>query len=92
MKVNPMNEIGCCFPNAPQCMAQSRRTGMRCRAPALHGKRVCRFHGGRAGAPRGPANGRYRHGLYTAEAMREQQELRELLRRSREIEASLVST
>ena len=29
---------------------------------------VCRFHGARGGAPRGQANGAYRHGLYTAKA------------------------
>lgn len=29
-----------------QCQAHSKRTGQRCRAVALRGKRVCRFHGG----------------------------------------------
>jgi len=35
---------------APRCSATSKLTGCRCRAPALAGKTVCRFHGGRAGA------------------------------------------
>jgi hypothetical protein len=34
----------------------------------LNGWTVCRFHGARGGAPRGIANGSYKHGLYTKEA------------------------
>jgi hypothetical protein len=59
---------GCVFPNARQCRATSKRTGCQCRAPAETGKNVCRFHGARAGAPRGAANGNYRHGMLTNEA------------------------
>jgi hypothetical protein len=53
---------------APRCSATSKRTGNRCRAPAERGKRVCRFHGARAGAPKGSANGAYRHGNFTNDA------------------------
>lgn len=35
-----------------QCQARSRRTGLQCRAPAIKGKRVCRFHGGLSTGPR----------------------------------------
>ena len=28
-----------------QCRAMSKRTRLRCRAPAIKGKAVCRFHG-----------------------------------------------
>jgi hypothetical protein len=44
------------------------------------------MHGGAAGsgAPRGKANGRYLHGLYTAEAMAERAELRTMMTRMRE--------
>lgn len=33
-------------PNAARCAAKSKRTGKRCRNPAVRGKRVCRLHGG----------------------------------------------
>jgi hypothetical protein len=31
-----------------QCNAQSKRTKLQCRAPAIKGKTKCRFHGGRS--------------------------------------------
>ena len=87
--INPMDDAGCCFPNARQCSATSKRTGYRCRAPALNGKLVCRFHGGRAGAPRGKANGRYRTGSFTAEALAERKWLQDLVREAREFDRLL---
>ena len=33
-------------PDAVRCTAKSKRSGKRCRNPAMTGKRVCRFHGG----------------------------------------------
>ncbi len=30
----------------PRCQAMSKRTRKQCGAPAMRGKRVCRFHGG----------------------------------------------
>ena len=51
---------------------------------------VCRFHGERGGAPRGQANGAYRHGLYTAKAAEERRRLRELLDQVRETVAGLT--
>jgi hypothetical protein len=65
---------------APRCSATSKRTGCPCRAPAERGKRVCRFHGARAGAPKGPANGKYCHGSFTMEALAERRALAKLLR------------
>ena len=41
--------------DAPRCKANSKRTGKRCRAPAVRGCRVCRMHGARGGAPTGKA-------------------------------------
>ena len=38
---------------APRCGARTR-AGCPCRAPALHGKRRCRMHGGRSTGPRTP--------------------------------------
>lgn len=37
-----------------RCAARSKRTHDRCRAPAMQGKAVCRFHGGRSTGPRTP--------------------------------------
>ena len=48
--------------NAPRCNAKSKRTGTPCMAPAVRGWAVCRMHGTRGGAPRGPGNGMWRHG------------------------------
>jgi hypothetical protein len=63
--------------NAPRCTARSKRSGQRCRAPAVGGWRVCRMHGAHVGAPEGERNGNYRHGARTKEAT----ELRKLIRR-----------
>lgn len=43
----------------------------------LSGNLVCRFHGGRAGAPKGTANGSYRTGKFTAEALAERRWLKD---------------
>ncbi|AZO13111.1 hypothetical protein EJ074_20530 [Mesorhizobium sp. M3A.F.Ca.ET.080.04.2.1] len=64
---------------APRCSATSKRTGVGCKAPAERGKRVCRFHGARGGAPKGEAHGMYRHGRFTCEAMGAKRSLRLLL-------------
>ena len=37
-----------------QCQAKSKRTGQQCRAPAIQGNHVCRFHGGLSTGPRTP--------------------------------------
>jgi hypothetical protein len=52
------------FQKALRCTAKSKRTGERCRAPAVRGYSVCRFHGARGGAPKGIDNGAWKHGLY----------------------------
>ncbi len=57
--------------------------------PAVTGWTVCRFHGARGGAPKGKANGAFKHGLHTAEAVNERRLLSDLLRRSRKVMASL---
>jgi hypothetical protein len=50
---------------------------------------VCRFHGARGGAPKGEANGSYKHGLCTQEAIAERRLLSDLLRESRKTIADL---
>ena len=39
--------------------------GQRCKAPAVREWNVCRFHGARGGAPKGKANGAWKHGHYS---------------------------
>jgi hypothetical protein len=56
------------FQKAPRCTAKSKRTGQRCKAPAVRGWSVCRFHGARGGAPKGKANGAWKHGYYGQDA------------------------
>jgi glucans biosynthesis protein len=65
MSINPMQSAH----DAPRCKAKSKRTGLRCRSPAMNGYCVCRMHGARGGAPTGNGNGNYRHGARTKEAI-----------------------
>ena len=72
-EANPMKgqELKYAFQKAPRCTAKSKRTGQRCRAPAVRGWNVCRFHGARGGAPKGKANGSWKHGYYSGAAKAE---------------------
>lgn len=71
------------FQKAARCAATSKRTRQRCKAPAVRGWTVCRFHGARGGAPKGRRNGMFRHGLHTKEAVEARRAISKLLRRSR---------
>ena len=68
--------------NAPRCQARTKR-GPPCRSPAVRGKRACRMHGGGkgSGAPNGRANGMFRHGGWTREAVAARREASALLRK-----------
>ena len=79
MTINPMQSAH----DAPRCKARSKRTGKRCRAPAVRGFRVCRMHGANGGAPTGKQNGNFRHGGRTKEATRASRYINELVRLSR---------
>ena len=63
-----------------RCSARSKRTKLRCGAPAMKGKRVCRTHGGKSTGPRteqGKANSakaNLKHGKYTKLAQTEHSE------------------
>jgi hypothetical protein len=70
------------FQKSPRCSATSKRTKKRCMAP-VKGWAVCRFHGAGGGAPKGEANGSYKHGLYTQEAKAERRWVSDLLRQCR---------
>ena len=57
-----------------RCSARSKRTKLRCGAPAMKGKRVCATHGGKSTGPRteqGKANSakaNLKNGKYTKQA------------------------
>jgi hypothetical protein len=76
MSDNPMQSAH----NAPRCNAKSKRTGQRCRAPAVRGYRVCRMHGARGGAPEGERNGNFKHGARTKQAIADTRAVNELVR------------
>jgi hypothetical protein len=50
--------------------------------PPVTGRRRCRMHGGApaSGGPKGPRNGNYKHGRYTAEAVASRRRLRQYVR------------
>jgi hypothetical protein len=65
--------------DAPRCGARTRAGGL-CGCQAMQNGR-CRIHGGLSpGAPRGAANGRFRDGYWTREAVEERRFIRLLLK------------
>ncbi len=66
----------------PRCGAK-RRDGLPCQKPRAKGRTRCRLHGCApgSGAPMGEANGRYTHGLLTAEAIEERTAFLEVIGR-----------
>ena len=77
-QTNPMQKVSTGLPMhlSPRCKAKSKRSGKQCRSPAVTGKKVCRMHGARAGAPKGKANGAYCHGMQTLEKQAERKQWR----------------
>ena len=53
---------------ASKCHAKSKRSGFRCRSPAVRGASVCRMHGAGGGAPARNRNA-LKHGAFTAETL-----------------------
>jgi len=74
---------------APRCTARSKRTKVGCRAPAVTGWSVCRFHGAGGGAPRGEAHGMFRHGQFTCEAVASRRCVGDLIAEARRIIAAV---
>lgn len=81
-RANPMHLVEL-MNTAPRCSAMSKRSRCRCRAPAVKGWNVCRMHGARSGAPSGKANGAWRHGRETNEAVARRRDLFKLIKSSR---------
>ena len=80
------------FRLAPRCGARTR-SGTPCQSPRVKGKTRCRMHGGArgSGAPRGPANGSYRHGLFTCEAVKGRRMLRAMIADMRAMTDEILS-
>ena len=55
----------------------------------MTGWSVCRFHGARSGAPKGKANGAWRHGMATNDMVADRRELAELVRAAGNMIAAL---
>jgi glucans biosynthesis protein len=73
---------------APRCGAKTRGSGA-CQCPAICGRSRCRLHGGRStGAPKGSANGNYKDGTFSAEAIEERRWLRSIVRTYGKLEPS----
>jgi hypothetical protein len=83
---------GYAFDNAPRCTATSKRTDQRCKAPAVRGWNVCRFHGARGGAPKGKANGAWIHGHYSDAAKAERFLVKHLLKDATSLRNMLSKT
>ena len=63
-----------------RCGAKTR-AGAPCQCPPMKHRKRCRIHGGLSpGAPRGTANGNYRDGYWTREAVEERKFIRSLVK------------
>jgi uncharacterized protein YjcR len=73
---------------ALRCHARSKRSGLRCQAPAVRGHSVCRMHGAGGGAPRGNQNA-LKHGAFSAESIAIAKEVASLARIARKTVAAI---
>jgi uncharacterized protein YjcR len=73
---------------ALRCHARSKRSGLKCRAPAVRGYSVCRMHGAGGGAPRGNQNA-LKHGAHSAETIALMKEVHSLASIARETLAKI---
>jgi uncharacterized protein YjcR len=73
---------------ALRCRAKSKRSGLRCHAPAVRGSKVCRMHGAAGGAPKGNRNA-LKHGGFRAETLALKREIQALARIARETMARI---
>ena len=70
---------------APRCTATSKRTGQRCKGPAVRGWRVCRFHGARGGQPPGKDHPSWKHGARSREMVELRKMVNAMARQAREL-------
>ena len=74
---------------APRCTAKSKRSGQRCKGPAVCGWTVCRMHGAGGGHSGGKANPAYKHGMRGQEWERMRKAINDLVRMERDIKAQM---
>jgi hypothetical protein len=81
-EINPMKN----YATRPRSLKQRTRCGARtraggpCQRPPIRGRKRCRLHGALSpGAPRGPKNGNFKSGDWTAEAIAERKWLRSIV-------------
>jgi hypothetical protein len=73
----------------PVCQAKSKQSGQGCKNYATRGKNVCRIHGGYSTGARTEAGrerqrkAKLKHGLRSNEAIKENREVRDLIRESK---------
>jgi hypothetical protein len=78
---NPMSAAN----SAPRCTARSKRTGQRCRGPAVRGWAVCRFHGAGGGQPAGMENAAWKHGIRSKAHTADRKAISDLQRQLKEL-------
>jgi len=79
---NPMNAAN----SARRCTAKSKRTGQPCKAPAVRGWTVCRFHGAGGGHGSGKANPAFKHGIRSQAHTDQRKAVSELHRQLKELD------
>ena len=79
---NPMSKAHA----APRCTATSKRTGQRCKGPAVRGWTVCRFHGAGGGHPPGKDHPSWKHGMRAQDWIEVRKAINDMVRAEREIE------
>lgn len=79
----------------PTCQAKSKQSGLQCKNFATKGKSVCRIHGGRSTGAK-TAKGKHAqkaasqtHGMRSKKARAETHQVRELIKASKQMIASL---
>jgi uncharacterized protein YjcR len=85
MNNNPMHDDA-----LKKCLARTRR-GTLCQTSPVTGKKRCRMHGGAkgSGAPKGNNNA-FKHGYYSANAIKIKQKIRKLLKESIEFLEKII--
>ena len=74
---------------APRC-EKTKKNGKRCGGMAVKGRRLCRSHGGKAGAPKGNQNA-LKDGLYTKTSRARDQAARELVKQARALLGAIAA-
>ena len=69
---------------APRCTAQSKRSGLPCKSPAVRGWKFCRMHGEKGGHKSGHSHPQYQHGGRSHDMVKTRKFLTALAREARD--------